>query len=385
MEENNTSDFTLYILLSVSGLLVVIDGLELLHIIYNWQYGFMVIVPIFEKCIKYELISKTVFSIYSFTAAFSAFSLTLFLLAAEHFFITKFVITYLQINYFLFGPLMAALSLIGIYNWEEMVYVCDKNNFNVKEVSVSNSITIIGCFLISVFLTMLVEFFESTNFLLDSILKRETGSRTLGNFFWVVVSRTHQGRVRSYNGHNTANNQNNNNNNHNSQSNQINIDSNSNTNSNTNNPNINSNDNRNNNENAQNNNVIIHHKENNFNQDTVLNLNNNNEINNKEIIKNFSENSNIDVLHQYPSNYLTANQINVNFEVQGNLENERLLQDNYNQLNKNHEIIKLTNKDTNNNLQSNIQNNVDIINEPNNKDCINKNKIDYNTNLGLNS
>lgn len=202
MEENNTSDFTLYILLSVSGLLVIIDGLELIHMIYNWQYGFLIIKPIFENCIKYELISKTIFSIYSFISAFSALSLTLFLLSSQEFFLGKFLKSYLFINYIFFGPMMAALSLLGIYHWEESVYVCDKNNLNNKELSVSNSVTIIGCFLLSLLITIVVEFFESFNFLLDSILKRETGSQIIGKFFWVIsLSRTNQARMNSNDGH----------------------------------------------------------------------------------------------------------------------------------------------------------------------------------------
>jgi len=210
MEENNTSDFSLYILLSVSGLLVVIDGLQLIHMIYNWEYGFLIVKPIFESCIKFELISKTIFSIYSFIAAFSSFSLTLFLLCAQDFFLGKFLKTYLHINYIFFGPYMVLLSILGIYHWEEVVYVCEKSNLNFKEVSVSNSVTIIGCFLISALITVIVQFLESFNFLLDSILKRETGSLIIGRFFWQIASsRANQARIRANNGNNySANNQN---------------------------------------------------------------------------------------------------------------------------------------------------------------------------------
>ena len=88
MEDNNT-DFILYILLIVSGILMMIDGLELIHIILNWHYGFMVAQPIFQKCIKFELISKTIFAHYSFFAATSAFSLTFFLIINQEYFVKK--------------------------------------------------------------------------------------------------------------------------------------------------------------------------------------------------------------------------------------------------------------------------------------------------------
>lgn len=261
MEENNTSDFTLYILLSVSGLLVVIDGMELIHIFFNWYYGFLIAKPIFESCIKFELISKTIFSFYSFFAAFSAFSVTLFLLSAQEFFFEKFKTTYFYINYIFFGPLMAALSILGIYHWEEIVYVCDKNNLSIKEVSISNSVTIIGCFLMSVLITVIVQFFQSLNFLLDSILKRNSGSHIIGRFFWLIaLSRANQVRMRSFNG--------------------------------------NSNNISNNNEN---------------NQDAVLNVNNNVDLNRGADL----ENPNNHILINNPQNIRDLNH--------NNLENERLI------------------------------------------------------------
>jgi hypothetical protein len=201
MEEASTSDFTSYILLCVSGLLVFIDGLELVHIINNWQYGSLFVIPLFEKCIKYELISKTIFAIFSLISALSAFFLSTFLLFAQNFFLEKILKTFLYVNYLVFGPLMLTLSLLGIDYWDEIVYVCEKNNLTNKEFSMSNTTSIVGCFLISVFITLLVEFLESFNFLLDSILKRNSGSVIIGKFYWkVVFLRTSRDRLRAYDG-----------------------------------------------------------------------------------------------------------------------------------------------------------------------------------------
>jgi hypothetical protein len=200
MEEANTSDFTSYILLCVSGLLVFIDSLELAHIISNWQYTSLFILPMFDKCIKYELISKTIFALFSLVSALSAFFLSFFLLFFQSFFLQKFLDTFLFVNYIIFGPLMLILSLLGMHYWDEVAYVCEKNNLKNKEISASNTMTIAGCFLISFILTLLVEFFTSFNFLLDSIMKREYGSPIIGKFFWKVVTlRTNRDRIRAYN------------------------------------------------------------------------------------------------------------------------------------------------------------------------------------------
>ena len=217
MEEGNNSDFTSYILLFVSGLLVFIDSLELMHIISNWQYPSLFIIPMFDKCIKYELISKTIFAIFSLISALSAFSLSFFLLSFQRLFFDKLLKTYLFANYIFFGPLMLTLSLLGVHYWDEVVYVCEKNELKMKELSASNTMSIVGCFLISVILTLLVEFFDSFNFLLDSIIKRDPGCAILGKFFWkVVFLRMNRDSIRAYNGSGNINsdvvNQNNENN-----------------------------------------------------------------------------------------------------------------------------------------------------------------------------
>jgi len=215
MEEGNTTDFTSYILLCVSGLLVFIDGLELMHIISNWQTDSLFILPVFEKCIKYELITKTIFALFSLISALSAFHLSFFLLFWQSFFLEKFLDTFLFVNYIFFGPLLLSVSLLGVHFWDDVGYVCEKNDLKIKEISASNTMTIFGCFLISVILTLLVEFFNSLNFVLDSIMKRNSGSPIIGKFFWKVVSfRTERDRIRSYNrGGNVNTNALNNNNN----------------------------------------------------------------------------------------------------------------------------------------------------------------------------
>lgn len=226
MEENNTSDFTLYILLSISGILVIIDGIELLHMVLNWEYALMINLPLFERCIKYELISKTVFSCFSFIAAFSALVLTVFLLFGQQYFIQKVLKNYLLINYTFFGPLMLGVSSLGVYYWNDLVYVCDKNNLNNKELSASNSITIAGCFLISLILTLIFQFMLSLKILLNSILRRRNRSNIIGKFFWYIVYKQSNGNRRgilrgNHEQDNSLNNQHRNNQNNNNNNNII--------------------------------------------------------------------------------------------------------------------------------------------------------------------
>ena len=222
MEENNSSDFTLYILLSVSGILVVINGIELFQMLNSWQYSYLVLPELFEKCIKSELISKTIFSIFSFLAAFSAVILTLSLLMGQQIFLDKFLKLYLHTNYIIFGPNLLGVSILGLFYWGETVHICNKNNINKKDFSISNAITVIACFVVGLFITCIVEFMESFNFVLESILKRESGSNIIGIIFWsTVLNRGNSLRTNTMNVVNE--NQSNLNNNANQMNNQTNI------------------------------------------------------------------------------------------------------------------------------------------------------------------
>ncbi len=290
MEENNTSDFTLSILLCISGLLVIIDSIELIQIISSWKVDFLIVPQVFEKCIKFQLISKTIFSVFSFVSALSSFFLTLLLLTAQNFFLKKLLKAYLYLNYYFFGPLMMGLSLLGIYNWEHVVYICNKNDLNKKDLIISNSVTVISCFLVSVFLTVLVEFFEAFYFLLDSILKRNSGSHILGKFFWLfALSRTNRARMRAFSGNN----------------NNIQI----------NHQNRNNIDNQNNIwNNADNGNIDI------YNQDTVIDINNN-----------FL--NNINLIDNNRNNMIFINDRNTNNSILKNEENEGFLKESFNNKN----------------------------------------------------
>jgi len=283
MEDENNSDFTLYILLIVSGILMMVDGLELIHTILNWHYGFMIVEPVFQKCIKYELISKTIFTHFSFFAALSAFSLTLFLIVCQDFFVKKLINTYMNLNYIIFGPLLLTFTSLGFFLWEDVTNICNKNNLNVKEFSLSNAISLIGCFFISVFITTIVEFSVSINFLMNSLMKREGGSNFIGKLFWSTVHRRH-------------NNRNNNRNRENSNSSNDNIrNNNNNARSNINNNNEVHNSNSNNNNNANENNRNLNANENENEAEVILPIRQNLEYQNEVILENNNNNNDLNI------------------------------------------------------------------------------------------
>jgi hypothetical protein len=158
----------------------------------NWHYGMLISKPIFETCIKWELYTKTVFAFFSFLGAVSAFTLTMFLIIDTNWFADKILSTFLYFNYLIFGPYMMGFSIIGLANWNNVVYVCDKQNLNNKIISASNMFSLISCFLLSTIITCLVAIYKTITLYIDSTLRRPEGNSILRKFFWWTVFRNRE-------------------------------------------------------------------------------------------------------------------------------------------------------------------------------------------------
>ncbi len=190
MEEAYSSRCSLLIFLVISGILTFINIIEFYNFLAYLNEETLISSPLFEQCIRFELILKTVFSFLSLFSSFSAFLLTSFLIINMNYFIEKLSTSFLKCNYYIFGPVLLAFSILAILNIENLVYSCDKSNTNCsnKLFSFSNLIAIILCFLISFILTILVEFFNCVTIFIDSILRKSIGNQLLGKFFWLFIS-----------------------------------------------------------------------------------------------------------------------------------------------------------------------------------------------------
>lgn len=185
-----SNNFTIYLMLIICVILVTVDSIEIYKICSSWNLIDKIEPLIFDRCFKKELILKTVFGSFSFLAAISAFVLTLCISLSVDYFIDKILTSYLYLNYFIFGPYMLGFSIYGLYNWNDVVYMCDKHNFMIKIFSISNMFSLIGCFILSLIVTVAAAVYEVVLLYIDSILRRDNGSKILRNIFWWVVLRT---------------------------------------------------------------------------------------------------------------------------------------------------------------------------------------------------
>ena len=146
-----TNNFTVYFLLLVSIVLLTVNCIDLANVIQNWIDSAELNRKLYTSCVKYPLISKTIFSFFSIFTSLAICLLSAMLLVSFSFFITKLLKPYIKSICYVFGPLMLGFSLLGLIYWNDVVYLCDGYH-DTKVVSISNIISIIICFIISVLL-----------------------------------------------------------------------------------------------------------------------------------------------------------------------------------------------------------------------------------------
>ena len=205
MEGSLTNNFTIYLMLVVCIILLSVDCYELYKISLSWSYIHKFDPILFNTCIKKELIIKTIYASLSFFSALASFLLTLFLTISIEFFIEKLLVAYMHFIYVIFGPMMLAFSLFGLLNWNQVVQVCDRKNYSNQIFSFGNAVSLIGCFTLSLFVTIGVTIYETVLLYINSIIRRENGSKALRSVFWWVIMKTNPNAIRGLYGQNGAN------------------------------------------------------------------------------------------------------------------------------------------------------------------------------------
>ena len=75
--ELRTGQVTMYMLISLSVILVFVDCIEIMQLTYLWDNSLQLNKEVFNSCLKWELIFRTVNSVLSTCAAISALAMSL--------------------------------------------------------------------------------------------------------------------------------------------------------------------------------------------------------------------------------------------------------------------------------------------------------------------
>lgn len=182
-----SNNLTIYLMLLICIILITVDSYEIYKIIKVWTNSQILNPLLFQKCIKSDLLIKSIFAVFSLLASISAFILTLFITINLELFIDKLMKSYLKLVYEIFGPCMLAFSIYGIIKWNDVVYVCDPRDAgNTSIFSVSNMFSLTGSFIVSLLLTLGVTIYDSIMLYINSI-SREDGSKFIRTCFWLTV------------------------------------------------------------------------------------------------------------------------------------------------------------------------------------------------------
>jgi hypothetical protein len=187
MEGQVSSNLTIYLMLILSCLLVYVDVLELNNLLLAWNKELTLSPKIFDSCVKWELMTKFSFCVFSLMSALSASCMTFFLIINEDIFLEKILTTYLYFNYTIFGPIMLGFSILALVNWDKTLWICDKRDFTHKFFSISNLVSLIGTTFISLIITLTISIYQTVNLYIDSTLRKPGSSDILRKMFWYAV------------------------------------------------------------------------------------------------------------------------------------------------------------------------------------------------------
>ena len=176
---------------------LILIGMDFLSLYYSYQYiitsskrySFLV----FERCIKYQSIMEIFFTLFALLAAVSAALMALGITIGYDLFFEKFLVTFINYNYYVFGLLLLASSIVGLLNFNKVCYDCIGKNPNTHEFNLSTMICLILIAIIGGIITFIFSSLSSFEYVCDSIKFSKDGNYLLGKVFWkYVLSRNNE-------------------------------------------------------------------------------------------------------------------------------------------------------------------------------------------------
>lgn len=209
---NNNQDIfsytiTLKIIFILSLTFVALDVFQIISTFSSISRYASILPPdIFDKCLRYQYINELGFSIFGIFSGLSAGILSMGMICDVDYFTNQIFDSFLQFNYLIFGPYLFAGCVLGFYYFDNIAYVCDEKNPNIKYVNFSTVISILFCLSMSAIITLIFSSVMSVEKLTKSIRFVDGGNRIIGKVFWYFV-------LNRNNNNNNSNNSGNNNNN----------------------------------------------------------------------------------------------------------------------------------------------------------------------------
>ncbi len=161
------------------------DILDVYFAFFNLKQAAIKVDPlVFNKCIKYRLISQIGFTLFATFAGFSASFMSVGLLISYEFFSDKAIYTFINMNYLIFGPYLFTVSLLGLVNFNDVAYDCDGENYHKRNLNLSTVVAMFICFLLSGLVTVIYAVVGAMLKMTNSIRFNSEGNAFIGRIFW---------------------------------------------------------------------------------------------------------------------------------------------------------------------------------------------------------
>ena len=194
--QDNSEKISAFFVLIISLTLIFMD---LLSFYYSYDYLLYASKKYsfekFNQCIKYQSISEIYFTLFAFMAAISACLMSIGIILGYDLFFEKFLVTFLNFNYYVFGLLLLSSSVLGIINYDKICYDCIRKNPNNKEFNLSTLICLILIGSIGGIITFVFSSMSSFDYVCNCIRFSKDGNYYLGKAFWkYVLGRYNEGQ-----------------------------------------------------------------------------------------------------------------------------------------------------------------------------------------------
>lgn len=195
IEENNMDDtsfdsekISAVFVLIIAIILIIMDILSLYYsydyLLYaSRRYPF----EVFDRCIKYQSVTEIYFTLFAFMAAISACLMAIGIMLGYDIFFEKFLVTFLNFNYYVFGLLLLASSLTGLIYYNKICYDCIRKNPNELEFNLSTMICLILIAIIGGIITFIFSSVNAFEYVCNCIKFSKDGNFLLGKAFWKYV------------------------------------------------------------------------------------------------------------------------------------------------------------------------------------------------------
>lgn len=190
---NNNQDLfsyttTLKIIFILSITFISLDTFQIISIFTSIsKYSHILPQDIFDSCIRYQYISEIGFCIFGIFSGISAGILSIGMIYDVDYFTNQIFDSFLKFNYLIFGPYLLVGCLLGFYYFENIAYVCDEKNPNIRYINFSTVISILFCLSMSIITTLIFSAVMSIDKLTRSIRFVDGGNRLIGKVFWYMV------------------------------------------------------------------------------------------------------------------------------------------------------------------------------------------------------